>query len=156
MNVNAVISAHDPILGGLEAVRRNWRWVLASGIAFLGLGTMAFGYSVLVMLASVFVLGWVLVFGGIFQAIHAFKIFQWSGLPPGTDAGDSLYGRWVGDGDASRNGGLVGDALAWGILSGRRAFQHFCRQHASSPWSWLVALEWSRPPSFGHSDLAVV
>ena len=80
MNSNSIISSGDPILGGLEAVRRNWRWVLASGIAFVGLGTMAFGYSVLVTLASVFVLGWVLVFGGIFQTIHAFKIFQWSGF----------------------------------------------------------------------------
>lgn len=41
---------------------------------------MAFSYSVLVTLASVFVLGWVLVFGGIFQAIHAFKVSQWRGF----------------------------------------------------------------------------
>ncbi len=41
---------------------------------------MAFGYSVLVTLASVFVLGWALVFGGIFQAIHAVKVSAWSGV----------------------------------------------------------------------------
>jgi uncharacterized membrane protein HdeD (DUF308 family) len=33
-----------------------------------------------VTLASVFVLGWAFVFGGLFQAIHAFKVSQWSGF----------------------------------------------------------------------------
>lgn len=80
MNSNSIINSGDPILGDLDAVRRNWRWVLASGLVFVSLGSMAFGYSVLVTLASVFVLGWALVFGGIFQAIHAFKVSQWSGF----------------------------------------------------------------------------
>lgn len=80
MNSNAIINAGDPILGDFDAVRHNWRWGLASGLAFISLGTMAFGYSVLVTLASVFVLGWALVFGGIFQAIHAFMVSKWSGF----------------------------------------------------------------------------
>jgi len=80
MNSTSIVSSGDPTLGDLDAIRLNWRWILASGIGFVGLGAMAFGYSVLVTLASVFVLGWVLVFGGIFQAIHAFKVSQWSGF----------------------------------------------------------------------------
>jgi uncharacterized membrane protein HdeD (DUF308 family) len=80
MNSNSIISSGDPMRGDLDAVRHHWRWVLASGIAFIGLGSMAFTYSVLVTLASVFVLGWALVFGGFFQAIHAFKISRWSGF----------------------------------------------------------------------------
>jgi uncharacterized membrane protein HdeD (DUF308 family) len=80
MNPSSIISADDPMFGDLHAVRHHWRWVLASGIAFIGLGSMAFAYSVLVTLASVFVLGWALVFGGIFQAIHAFKVSQLSGF----------------------------------------------------------------------------
>lgn len=80
MNSNPIISAGDQMRGDLEAVRHNWRWVLASGLAFVSLGSLAFGYSVLVTLASVFVLGWALVFGGIFQSIHAFKVSQWSGF----------------------------------------------------------------------------
>jgi uncharacterized membrane protein HdeD (DUF308 family) len=80
MNSNTIISSGDPTFDDLDAVRHHWRWVLASGIAFIGLGSMAFGYSVLVTLASVFVLGWALVFGGLFQAIHAFKVSRWSGF----------------------------------------------------------------------------
>jgi uncharacterized membrane protein HdeD (DUF308 family) len=80
MNPISIIRSDDTILGDLDPVRHHWRWVLASGIAFIGLGSMAFGYSVLVTLASVFVLGWILVFGGLFQAIHAFKVSRWSGF----------------------------------------------------------------------------
>jgi uncharacterized membrane protein HdeD (DUF308 family) len=80
MNTNSIICAGDPMPGDLAAVRQNWRWILASGIAFVGLGSIAFGYSVLVTLASVFLLGWALVFGGLFQAVHAFKVSQWSGF----------------------------------------------------------------------------
>ena len=80
MNPNFMISSGDQSFVELDAVRRNWRWVLASGIAFVGLGSMAFAYSVLVTLASVFVLGWALVFGGLFQAIHAFKVSKWNGF----------------------------------------------------------------------------
>jgi uncharacterized membrane protein HdeD (DUF308 family) len=74
------IRSDGPIYGDLDAVRHHWRWVLASGIAFVSLGAMAFAYSVLVTLASVFVLGWALVFGGLFQALHAFKVSRWSGF----------------------------------------------------------------------------
>ncbi|MEO8339987.1 MAG: HdeD family acid-resistance protein [Nitrospirota bacterium] len=80
MNPSSIIRSDGPIYGDLDAVRHHWRWVLASGIAFVGLGSMAFAYSVLVTLASVFVLGWALVFGGLFQAIHAFKVSRWSGF----------------------------------------------------------------------------
>lgn len=80
MNSSPIISPGDPMRGALDAVRHSWGWVLASGLVFVSLGSLAFGYSMLVTLASVFVLGWALVFGGIFQTIHAFKVSQWSGF----------------------------------------------------------------------------
>ncbi|MEP7153889.1 MAG: HdeD family acid-resistance protein [Nitrospira sp.] len=80
MNSTSILNSDEPIRDDGDAVRQNWRWVLASGIAFVCLGSLAFGYSVLVTLASVFVLGWLLFFGGIFQAVHAFKVSQWSGF----------------------------------------------------------------------------
>ena len=76
MDPNSIIGIGDSMLGDLYAVRQNWRWVLASRIAFVSLGAIALAYSVLVTLASVFVFGWALAFGGIFKAIHAFKVFQ--------------------------------------------------------------------------------
>jgi uncharacterized membrane protein HdeD (DUF308 family) len=65
--------AENQILAGLETVRNHWGYFLASGIAFLVLGTIALAYTVLTTLASVFVFGVALFVGGIFQTVHAFK-----------------------------------------------------------------------------------
>lgn len=78
---------HDPFTTwdslsdtGLESVSQNWGWVLASGIAFVVLGALALAFSVLTTLASVVVLGWLLAFAGIFEAVHAFRMTRWSGF----------------------------------------------------------------------------
>jgi len=70
------------ILAGLEAVHKQWGYVLASGIAFLVLGTLALAYTVLTTLASVFVFGVALAIGGIFQTVYAVKASTptWSGF----------------------------------------------------------------------------
>lgn len=75
-------SAQNRILAGLETVHNHWGYFLASGIAFLVLGTIALAYTVLTTLASVFVFGVVLLVGGIFQTGHAFKTSasKWSGF----------------------------------------------------------------------------
>ena len=70
----------NQILVGLETVRKHWRYFLASGIAFLVLGTIALAYTVFTTLASVFVFGVALFFGGIFQTVHAFKTSKWGGF----------------------------------------------------------------------------
>ncbi len=70
------------ILMGLETVHKHRGYFLASGIAFLVLGTIALTYTILTTLVSVFVFGVALVFGGMFQLVHAFKTssFKWSGI----------------------------------------------------------------------------
>src|SRR6476620_6996692 len=75
-------STRDPQLvqASLKSLHDNWKWVVASGIVFVLFGAIALGYSVLVPLASVAVVGWLLLFGGIFQAVHAFKTARWSGV----------------------------------------------------------------------------
>ncbi|MEO8339184.1 MAG: hypothetical protein ABI604_05610, partial [Nitrospirota bacterium] len=78
MNSNPIISSDDSTLADLTAVRQHWWWVLASGIAFIGHGSMPFVSSVLVPLASVFVVGWALVFGGLFRIFTGTML-----LPPG-------------------------------------------------------------------------
>ncbi|WHZ27916.1 MAG: hypothetical protein OJF51_002713 [Nitrospira sp.] len=75
-------SAKNQILAGLEAVHEHWGYFLASGIAFLVLGTIALTYTVLTTLASVFVFGVAFLIGGMFQTVHAFKAStsKWSGF----------------------------------------------------------------------------
>lgn len=74
--------AENQILAGFETVRKHWKYFLASGIAFLVLGTIALAYATLTTLASVFVFGVALLFGGMFQTVHAFKMStsKWSGF----------------------------------------------------------------------------
>jgi uncharacterized membrane protein HdeD (DUF308 family) len=72
--------AEKQILAGLETVRKHWGYFLASGIAFLVLGTITLAYTVLTTLTSVFVFGVALFFGGIFQTVHAFKASKWGGF----------------------------------------------------------------------------
>ncbi len=80
MNDQLIKSSHELFTAGLESARANWGWYLASGIAFLLFGAIALGYAVLATLASVVVFGWMLLFGGIFETVHAFKAPQWSGF----------------------------------------------------------------------------
>lgn len=70
----------NQILVGLETVHKHWGYFLASGIAFLVLGTIALAYTVFTTLASVFVFGVALFIGGIFQTVHAFKTSRWGGF----------------------------------------------------------------------------
>ncbi|MEX5219567.1 MAG: DUF308 domain-containing protein [Nitrospira sp.] len=65
---------------GLKSASKSWKWVLASGIAFIVPGVIALTFSVMTTLASVFVLGWILAFTEIFEAVHAFKLPRWSGF----------------------------------------------------------------------------
>ena len=80
MNYDSVTRWDSLTQTGLESASKNWGWVLVSGIAFVVLGVLALAFSMLTTLASVFVLGWLLVFAGIFEAVHAFKLPRWSGF----------------------------------------------------------------------------
>jgi len=68
------------MFGNRGPVQHHGRWSLTSATAFASLGAMAFGYSVLETLASVFVVGRSLVFCRLVQAIHTVKVQQSSGF----------------------------------------------------------------------------
>lgn len=69
-----------PPLPGLEAVRRNWGWFVALGVAEIILGMIAVGSSVAATLVSVIFFGWLLIVGGALSVGHAFWEKQWSGF----------------------------------------------------------------------------
>ena len=64
-------------LTDLEEFRRNANWFLALGIILIILGTVALGRSIFVTLASMVFLGWLLVIGGVIEAVQAFWQRQW-------------------------------------------------------------------------------
>lgn len=69
-----------PLLTGVEAIRRNWGWFLVLGILLIILGTVAIGIPWLMTLASVLFFGWLMLVGGILEAVHAFWSRRWSGF----------------------------------------------------------------------------
>jgi len=64
---------------GLEEIRRKWGWFLVLGIALIALGTVALTVPYLATLASVMLFGWLLVIGGVFEAVAAFSAPKWIG-----------------------------------------------------------------------------
>lgn len=64
----------------MEALSRNWGWLLALGILMIILGLLAIAAPVVATIAVQFALGWILVVGGIAQGIHAFMARGWGGF----------------------------------------------------------------------------
>jgi len=57
---------------GLAELKRNWGWFLGLGICLIVLGTIALGSSVLATMATVVLIGWLLIIGGVLEGVHAF------------------------------------------------------------------------------------
>ena len=65
--------AASATMGIFERTRERWGWILALGIALIVLGFIALGDTALVTIMSVAVLGWVLIFSAIFNAVNWFR-----------------------------------------------------------------------------------
>jgi uncharacterized membrane protein HdeD (DUF308 family) len=60
--------------------RKKWGWLLALGILFFILGIIGLGMSVSLTLVSVLFFGWLVIIGGAFQLVEAFKVKGWKGI----------------------------------------------------------------------------
>jgi uncharacterized membrane protein HdeD (DUF308 family) len=72
-----------PLLGtplGIEEVRTHRTWFLILGIALIILGSIAIGSAELMTVASVLIFGWLLIFAGLFEIVHAFARRAWGGF----------------------------------------------------------------------------
>lgn len=65
---------------GVDELRKKWGWFLALGILMIVGGTIALGASVLMTVFSMVLLGWLMIFGGVMEAVHAFACKKWSGF----------------------------------------------------------------------------
>ena len=59
--------------GIFEQARARWGWVLAMGIGLIVLGFIALTDTVVATLVSVTLVGWILIFTGVFHAINWFR-----------------------------------------------------------------------------------
>ncbi len=67
-------------LAGAAELRRKWGWFVALGIILVVLGMVALGASLLTTIVSMMFFGWLMIGGGIMEAIHAFACKGWSGF----------------------------------------------------------------------------
>ena len=68
------------LLIGLDEIRRRWGWYLLLGSALMLLGFAAIGQAFASSIASITLLGWLLVVSGLVQAVLAFPVRNWSGF----------------------------------------------------------------------------
>ena len=96
---------------GLEDLHHKWGWFLALGIALIVLGIIALGVMPAATMATVIVLGWLMVFSGIVEAVHGFQVRGWGGMFLHLVAG--ILGVLIGLLIATHP---VAGALAWTLL----------------------------------------
>jgi len=65
---------------GIEEVRAHRTWFLCLGVMLIVIGTIAIGSAGLMTIVSVIFLGWLLIFGGLFEIIHGFARRAWGGF----------------------------------------------------------------------------
>jgi len=70
----------NPLVAGIEEIRRSWGWFLALGILLTILGIACVAFDVTATFATVLVFGWLLFISGIFALVQAFFTGSWSGF----------------------------------------------------------------------------
>jgi len=65
---------------GIEEVRAHRTWFLLLGAALIILGTIAIGSAELMTMVSVIFIGWLLIFGGLFEIVNGFARRAWGGF----------------------------------------------------------------------------
>jgi uncharacterized membrane protein HdeD (DUF308 family) len=71
---------YNPFVAGINEIRSSWGWFLTAGIGLLVLGAICIIGSVAATFATILVVGWLLLFGGVVALVHAFRMRTWSGF----------------------------------------------------------------------------
>ncbi len=73
-------SIAGPIEEGLDEIHNSWGWFVALGVALIALGGVCIVYNATATEATVLAFGWLLLVGGVFSLIQAFRTRTWSGF----------------------------------------------------------------------------
>ncbi len=68
------------IVGATPEMIHNWGWFLAFGIILVLLGIAAVMRAFTATVASMMFFGWLLIFSGIIEFVHAFMVGKWAGF----------------------------------------------------------------------------
>src|ERR1700750_2214506 len=67
----------DTLKDTIGQTRDKWGWFVALGVVLLIFGIIAFGNLFIATVASVFVVGWLMLMAGIIEILHAFGVKTW-------------------------------------------------------------------------------
>jgi uncharacterized membrane protein HdeD (DUF308 family) len=70
----------NPFTAGLEEIRNSWGRFLTLGILLMILGAICIAGDVTATFTTVLVFGWLLLIGGIFALVEAFRTRNWNGF----------------------------------------------------------------------------
>ncbi len=73
-------SVAGQIEAGLDEIHGSWGWFVALGVALIALGGACIAYNATATEATVLVFGWLLLIGGVFALIQAFRTRTRSGF----------------------------------------------------------------------------
>src|SRR4051794_37000460 len=62
----------------IRQTRAKWGWFVVLGVVLLILGGIAFGNLFIATVASVYVVGWLMLMAGVVEIVHAFGVRTWS------------------------------------------------------------------------------
>jgi len=65
---------------GIEEVRKNWGWFVGLGVLLIVLGIVALGAAIPATFIAVSVAGWIFLFSGVLELVHAFMRKAWKGF----------------------------------------------------------------------------
>ncbi len=67
----------DTLKNAIGQTQAKWGWFVGLGVVLLILGIIAFGNLVIATVASVFLVGWLMLVAGVVEIIHAFGVKTW-------------------------------------------------------------------------------
>jgi uncharacterized membrane protein HdeD (DUF308 family) len=67
----------DTLKNAIGQTREKWGWFVGLGVVLLILGGIAFGNLFIATVASVYVVGWLMLVAGIIEIMHAFGVKTW-------------------------------------------------------------------------------
>jgi uncharacterized membrane protein HdeD (DUF308 family) len=70
----------EVVVGVTPEMIHNWGWFLAFGIVLVVLGIIAVIRATTATVASMVFFGWILIFSGIIEFVHAFMVGKWAGF----------------------------------------------------------------------------
>lgn len=74
----SVVSTERSVAAAREMIAENKTWFIVLGIALMLVGAGAIAFPFVTTVAAKVVIGWLFLFGGLSQVVHAFSIKNWS------------------------------------------------------------------------------